>query len=364
MTVKLSHHSLASLTLSVLFSASAWTACSPSSASEKPVDPPAPPVKLVAPRTVLATSREEVTGTLYPDKALQLGFEVSGRIEKVKVKKGDRVSQGQVLAQLDPEIADAQVKQAEAALAAAEAGWTMASDVAQRNERLLAKGSISDLQSKNASSTSRQAQAQVLAARAALAQARAARKRHDLRAPFAGTVINAPEQVGAMVNSNSTLFTIEQLDTLVLKATIPETTRDSLKVGAKVKVAAVTGSVSTEDAVVRTILPSADPSSRRIPVEVSVPNSDGRFVAHTLVRAVLPLGEPQPAQSIPATALSSAGGDHVFVLNSSGETQRIPVEVVERGSREVVVKAPSPLEKVVDYPSANLGEGIRVSVNQ
>ena len=90
-------------------------------------------VQLVAAKSVLATSREEVTGTLYPAKALQLGFEVQGRLSRVLVSKGQKVAEGQVLAQLDPETADAQEAQAEASVAAAQAAADMARDVAQRN---------------------------------------------------------------------------------------------------------------------------------------------------------------------------------------------------------------------------------------
>jgi multidrug efflux pump subunit AcrA (membrane-fusion protein) len=119
--------------------------------------------------------------------------------------------------------------------------------------------------------------------------------------------------------------------------------------------------MSTEDAVVRTVLPSADPATRRVPVELSVPNPERRFVAHTLARAVLPMGEAQAAQVVPGSALSSNNGDHVFVV-SGGEVRRVDVQVLERREREVVVVAPAPLESVIDYPTPGLSQGTRVSV--
>ena len=202
----------------------------------------------------------------------------------------------------------------------------------------------------------------MLAARATLAQARAARRRHELKAPFSGTIIGAPDQVGATVGPGSTLFTLEQLDALVLRTSIPESARGALKVGAKVHVTSVSGPASTEDAVIRVILPSADPSTRRIPVEIEVPNAQGQFLAHSLVRATLLMGDAQPAQAVPATALNSTGGDHVFVLSADGAVHRVAVQVVSRESREVVVRAAVPLDRVVDYPAASLVEGTQVSV--
>src|SRR5207248_5400111 len=103
-------------------------------------------------------------------------------------------------------------------------------------------------------------------------------------------------------------------------------------------------------------------SDLRIPVEVSVPNEDGRFTAHTLAPAVLPLGSPEQAVSVPATALASVGGDHVFTLGEDGQVSRVAVQVIERGPKEVIVKSDQPLTRVVDYPAVDLAEGTKVSV--
>jgi RND family efflux transporter MFP subunit len=324
--------------------------------------PGAPLVSLTAPRAVRSAPREEVTGTLFPAQALQVGFEVGGRLEKVRVKKGQVVREGEVLAQLNAEISDAQLAQAQAAVAAAEVSAAMATDVAARNAKLQEQGNVSDLANRTASTQARQAEAQLLAARAQLAQVQAGRRRHDLRAPFSGTVIDAPEQVGAIVGPGVPLFTVEKLDTLLLKTTVAESARARLKPGATVRVELVGGGLFTEEAVVRTVIPSADAATRRIPVDVLVPNKDGRFVANTLARVVLPLGEAQEAQALPTSALTSTGGDHVFVVAASGELRRVDVQVLERGVREVVVKAAAPLDKVVEFPTAALSEGTRVSV--
>jgi RND family efflux transporter MFP subunit len=237
----------------------------------------------------------------------------------------------------------------------------MAADVAGRNADLTRAGSVSDLQNKTSISAAASATAQLQAARAQLAQARAARKRHDLKAPFAGVLIDAPDQVGATVAPGAALFTLEQLDPLVLKLTVSDTARAVLKVGSRVRVESVGEKATSDDAWVRAVIPSADPSTRRIPVEIVVPNRDGRFTAHTLARAVVPMGSVEDALAIPASALSSQGGDHVFALAGS-ELRKVPVTVIERGGLFVVLKSPQPLEKVVDYPAADLQDGAKVSV--
>ncbi|RKH21023.1 efflux RND transporter periplasmic adaptor subunit [Corallococcus praedator] len=337
-------------------------AAAPPAAADKAATAKAPTaVKVVTPRGEQASASEEVTGTLFPAQGLQVGFEVGGRLESVRAQKGQAVKKGDVLAQLNPEIVDAQVAGAEAAVAAAEAGASMAKDAAERSEKLSAGGGISEQQHRSASSTAAQAQAQVLAAKAQLAQARAARRRHDLKAPFTGTLIESPDQTGATVAPGTPLFTLEQLDTLVFRTTVPESSRALLKPGVKVRVVSLGGGAATDEAVVRTILPSADPNTRRVPVEIAVPNADGRFVAHTLARAMLKLGELRDAQVIPLTAVSSSNGDHVLVVDD-GALRRVDVQVLERRDREVVVLAASVLQQVVDYPTPALTPGTRVSV--
>jgi RND family efflux transporter MFP subunit len=345
---------LRAILISLIVATAAW-------AGDGSLSAPAP-LKLVKARPSVSIARDEVTGQLMPSKLGPLGFEVGGRLAQTRAQKGEQVKAGQLLGQLDPEIADAQVSQAEAAVAAAEAQATIATDVAARNEKLQGEGSVSDVQSKSAAAQAKQAQAQLLAAKAQLQQAKAARKKHDLHAPFGGTVVDAPDQIGGMVGPGTPVYIVMQLDPLVLKATIPESARQSVKVGTKVKVSAISSAAFTTEAVVKLIIPSADPATHRVPVEISVPNSDGRFVANTLARAVLPLGDAHAALAIPATALGTTGGEHVFVVTAAGALRKVPVNVLERGAKEVIVAAPELLDEVVDYPTSALVEGTRVSV--
>jgi len=311
----------------------------------------APAVQLAAVRPVRTTQHETVTGSLQPAKALQLGFEVGGRLVKVAGARGARVGRGQVLAQLDTEMVEAQVLQAEAALRAAEAQAALARDASTRQAKLREGGSVSEWQSSAAESQARAADAGVAVARAALAQARAARGKHALRAPFDATLVEAPDQIGATVGPGMPLFTLEQLDTLTLKITVPEQAHAALRPGMRLRVESINGGGATDDARVRAVIPSADPGTRRVPVDISVPNGNRAFLAHSLARATLPLGEERLAAALPATALLSAGGDHVFVLDGDGSRRKLPVTVLERGASEVIVAGLPADSRVIDSPA-------------
>jgi RND family efflux transporter MFP subunit len=338
------------LSLSLLLAVSSW--------AEGPLN--APKVRLVAAKPVQSSATESVTGQLGPSKMLPMGFEVGGRLVTSKVNKGDQVKAGQPLGSLDTEIIDAQVAQAEAAVAAAEAGAALAQDVAGRNEKLKAEGSVSDVQSRQTETQAKATAAQVLQAKAGLAQARAGQRRHHLKALFSGTVIDAPDNVGGMVGPGMPVYIIMQLDPLILKATISEKFRAQVKPGQKVRVEAVGSDAAVDDAIIKVVLASADPQTRRVPVEVLVPNADGRFVANTLAKLTLSVGGEQSAVIIPATALGMMGGPHVFVVDDGGKLRRVKVSVLERTTTQVTVVPETPVTQVVDYASA-LVEGTQVT---
>jgi RND family efflux transporter MFP subunit len=321
----------------------------------------APKVRIVPAHAVTASTREMVTGQLGPSRLLPLAFEVGGRLTTSRVTKGDLVKAGQALGNLDTEIINAQVAQAEAGLMAAEAGAALAIDVATRNEKLKAEGSVSDLQFKQTDMQAKAARAQVAQAQAAVAQAHGGQHRHFLNAPFAATVVDAPDNTGGMVGPGMPVYILMQLDPLILKVTVPEKIRESIKAGLKVRVEAVGSGAATDDATVKVVLPSADPQTRRVPLEIFVPNGDGRFVANTLARVSITLGEAKPAVVIPSTALGTSGGDHVFAVDESGALKRVKVKVMERGNTTVTVITETPVSQVVDYPTGALVEGTKVT---
>ncbi len=320
----------------------------------------APKLRVVPARAVNASTREAVTGQLGPSRLLPLGFEVGGRLQVSRASKGEVVKAGQALGNLDPEIINAQVAQAEAGLLAAEAGAGLALDVAARNEKLKAEGSVSELQFRQTDTQAKAAKAQVAQAQAGVAQAKAGQRRHFLSAPFTATVVDAPDNVGGMVGPGTPVWVLMQLDPLILKVTVPENVRQELKAGQKVRVEAVGSGAASDEATIKVVLPSADPQTRRVPLEISVPNADGRFVANTLARVSIQLGEAKAAFVVPSTALSTSGGDHVFAVEQ-GVVKRVAVKVMERTNTTVTVQASVPITQVVDYPTAAVTEGLKVS---
>jgi HlyD family secretion protein len=167
------------------------------------------------------------SGTINAITTVSVGTQVSGRIKQVLVDYNSRVKQGQVIAQIDPSIFQAQVNQARASLTVAQANLERANSAlleAQRSYdryRELFKGKfLSKSDMDNAETNYNSAKIQVVAAKAQVGQAQAALeyaetnlKYTDIVSPIDGVVIQRNIDVGQTVAATfqtPTLFEIAQ----------------------------------------------------------------------------------------------------------------------------------------------------------
>jgi HlyD family secretion protein len=165
------------------------------------------------------------TGTLQPENQVDVGAEISGRIERVLVDFNDPVAQGDVLAELDTEQLEARLAQSEASLNAARANVTQneatliqARASAARTEALFERNVVSeqDLESARADLQRAQANLQRARADAALSAAQVdadgtALNKAVIRSPIAGVVLDRlvePGQAVAASFQTPVLFTL------------------------------------------------------------------------------------------------------------------------------------------------------------
>ncbi len=155
------------------------------------------------------------TGTVEALNTVEVGAEISGRILSLSSDFNDSVTQGQVLAVIDPEQhraavaqAKAQMLSAEAQVAEAEATLVETKQDAARAKELAAKGLYSAKERENAETKAIRAEASVKSAKASLALSRAsydaAKSRlgkTEVISPISGTVLSRKVEVGQTVNA-------------------------------------------------------------------------------------------------------------------------------------------------------------------
>ena len=189
-----------------------------------------------APLTVTVSA----TGTLQPENQVDVGAEISGRVDRVNVDYNDRVTKGQVLALINTDQIRAQLAQAQAALGAAQASVTTSeatvSETKERQNRAVAlfgRGIVSAQDRQTAEADYARAVASVAKAKADVENAAALVQLHQtaldkaaVRSPIDGVVLDRrvePGQTVAASFQTPVLFTLaSDLAMMELKVDIDE----------------------------------------------------------------------------------------------------------------------------------------------
>jgi RND family efflux transporter MFP subunit len=304
-------------------------------------------------------------GTLSAAKEADLGFKAPGRLAQIKVKVGDKVRAGQLLATLSVEEARAQLAAAQAQLAAARAQEALAADAAKRTAQVVATGAQSEAAGVQAEKQKQLAQAQLEAAAAQANLARTALANHTLTAPFAGTITRAPNAPGAVVAPGLPLFHLADLATLKLTGTVTAEDARVVKTGAAVEVlgdGAGSKQVIARGAVTA-VVPALDPATKRVPVEASVANDGAEpLLAGTLVRATLRGGKPVTVLSYPQAVLRPGSQNEVLVAAGGKLAVRRIDHVVATDGSLLVRRGLSPDDQVVARPWPEAADGTAVVV--
>ena len=186
------------------------------------------------------TVKVTATGQLQPVTQVDVGTEVSGTIDQVTVDFNDRVTQGQVLARLDPDTFRAKQRQSQAALLLAQASVTEAevtvtetTSKLHRTQGLIAKRLSSPEELDTATAAAGRAEAALAVARAKVEQAQAqldadtrTLEKSEIRSPIEGTVLKRQVEPGQTVAASlqtPVLFTLaEDLTQMELNVAVDE----------------------------------------------------------------------------------------------------------------------------------------------
>ncbi len=157
------------------------------------------------------TQAVTATGTLNPVQNVQVGSQVSGNIQKLFVDFNSIVKAGQVIAQIDPVVFQANVNQAEGELANAKAGLDLARLNATRTQALVAKQNSAQSDLDQVMAALHQAEANVKIKEGALEKAQADLDHCTITSPIDGIVISRNVDVGQTVAASlqaPVIFTI------------------------------------------------------------------------------------------------------------------------------------------------------------
>jgi RND family efflux transporter MFP subunit len=319
------------------------------------------------------------TGTVHARETAVISAQVMGRIQQVKVREGDSVRAGQTLVVLDDAALRAQVEQAQAgvkaaqnAQAAAQTNAALAASTLSRYKQLESEKSVSPQEMDEVSRRAESAAASVDAMRAetdaARAQESGARTMMSytrLVAPFAGVVTSRMADPGTMAAPGIPLLQVDRAGALQLDATVDESVIGAIRKGMKVQVdldgrASTTGAGTNLAGTVAEIVPAADPSSHSFLVKIDLPSSS-QMRAGMYGTAEFSNGTRQ-AVLIPRSAVVMRGSlASAYVLDGQCIAQPRSLTLgATQGNLIEVLSGISSGEKLVDAPSDRDLSGKRV----
>lgn len=314
-----------------------------------------------------------------------------GFLLRRSVDIGDQVTAGQLLAEIEAPDLDQQVRQAQAAVqqvqadlerasAALEQGKaneSLAKVTAQRWDNLVRRGVVSrqendqyqaqyQAQSANVRALDRAVAAgksNVAAAQANVARLADLQSYLKVRAPFAGVITLRNVDVGALVNSGSTLlFRIARTNLLRTYVNVPQSSAADIHVGQ-------TAFLSTSEApetkfpgqVARTAN-ALDPASRTLLVEIQAANPQGKLMPGMYVQVDLNVPRKDPPLLIPSDTLVVRPEGTLVALVGAGNVVHFQRILVGRdlGDSIEVLSGLTEGQRAIVNPNDSVQEGVRV----
>lgn len=334
--------------------------------------PPAPVAVAAAVTRDVPVYLDEV-GKVAAREVVSVEPQVSGRITRIHFSDGAHLRKGDLLFTIDPRLFQAQVDAAEATLAQAKAALDLAKIQFARASTLIETKAVSqeeyDLK-KNAVDV---AAAQVEQSEAAVQTAKLNLEYCFIRSPIDGRAGQRLVDTGNVVTANSgELLTIQRLDPVYADFTVPENdltavqrnmARGSLKV--EVRLPDEPGEPSDPRVGVLTFLDNAvQDGTGTVKLRATIPNNDHRFWPGRFVKIRLVLDTLQEAVLVPAAApQASAQGPFVYVVKEDSTAEQRTVTPGQRqGDLVVISQGVRPGERIVVNGQLGVTPGGKVQI--
>ncbi|WP_415404671.1 efflux RND transporter periplasmic adaptor subunit [Tateyamaria sp. SN3-11] len=331
--------------------------------------------------TTLVADFEEVTvrrypGVLEPSEVNLLSFEVGVRLGRIGLDVGERVSAGQLLAELEPEQFETVIENRRAAVEEVAATLAQAEDDLPRSQALLDSGTITVVRRDEDATAAAQARAQLIQAEKNLSTAEQDLADSKLYSPFNGIVDALEVEIFATVSAGQTILSLYQQEEYGVSFSVSFDVISRVVVGTPANVRLAddptvalqgvvselgerTGQVSSFPVVVR--LAEAVPSIKagmavEVALEFALPAARGHL---------LPMSAVIPGTDIP----ERAGPNDLIPLNvyvydpATSAVQVRPVTMAGiRDNRFLIIDGLSPGERVATKGVAFLRAGMEVSL--
>ncbi len=362
------------------------------------------------------------TGTTVPFRKISVRSRLVGQLLALNVDLGDKVTKGYIVGLIDDTLLQTSLNQAEAELAAlnsevaraksrvdnaltqverAKLELQQATSDAQRQQKLLKEGAIARViaeQTRTTAQTAAQAvkaaqkqvqteqqaviaaKGRVVAQQAIVAQAKERRSYAKLISPIAGVVLEKITEPGNLVQAGNEIIKIGDFSRVKIEVQVSELELGKLEIGQSVKILLDAFPDREYIGTLKRISPAANTTARLIPVEVVIPNIDGKIGSGLLARVkfqntfrqqiVIPFRaiKTEPEVKKTTTKLNTNLQGTVFIVVEDGNKNKVLARRVIIGKKtDGKVQIVSGLESGESYvvrssKPLNNGDNVRLSI--
>lgn len=268
-----------------------------------------------------------VQGTIETDKDALINAEMGGTIDRIHVKEGDKVRQGQVLVTIDSDILASNIQEINTQLEFAEY-------MLEKQEELKTRGVGSEFDYK-------QAKSQVDALNSKLKTLGTQRGKSVVKAPFSGTVDQIFPKAGEMAGAQSPLLRLVNNDKVTISADISERHYSSIKEGTPIAVFVPTIK-DTFMMNVTNVGNYINPTNRTFRIQTKL-EKNKTLLPNMLAELNITDLNLSGVLVVPSKAVlkSQQNEDYLFIASKSGEqykVEKVVVEVVTKYEGETVVQ--------------------------
>ncbi|ABL70741.1 efflux RND transporter periplasmic adaptor subunit [Paracoccus denitrificans] len=302
-----------------------------------------------------------IPGVIAARIEVALGFQTLGRVTARNVDIGDVVRQGEVLATLNPDDLQGDVRTAQAAVEAAQVELRTARATAERTRSLVQRNVASTAQLEQAERALAAAQAAEQQAQSELIRARDAEGFAEMRAPFDGVVSAVFINAGAVVSAGEPVLRLSTQDGIEAVIDLPDIVLSRVRQGDPYEVWSESDPGRILPATVSQIEPVADAATRTRRIHLAL-GQDADLRLGALVRARI-AGAAAAQLVLPQSAIiEQDGAEHVWVVSRDGEQGTVALRRIETlgppvGGRIAVASGLAPGEEVVIRGIHSLTEG-------
>jgi len=305
----------------------------------KPAMQGTPEVAVEVVKTQPVTLTTELPGRSSAYLMAEVRPQVNGIIQKRAFTEGSDVKAGALLYQIDPAPFQAALASAQAALAKAQAILPPLQSRMERDQELVKINAIGKQEAEEAVSASRQAEADILASKAAVDTARVNLAYTRILAPISGRIGKSSVTVGALATAyqGAVFTTIQQLDPVYVDS--PQSTgyllalKRNMAAGrikggsadqAKVKLLLEDGTAYPQQGVLKFSDVTVDPSTGSLTLRMVFPNPGHVLLPGMYVRAVVEEGVADQAILVPqqGVAHDPKGNPTALVVDASGKVEQ------------------------------------------